>query len=145
MSRLQFEAGLWFNGGLCLFGLLGLALGLALGFGLEWWAARRTDRDPVPIEMSKFAPEMQKLVAAFEEFGRKIGDLMLPPLRRFAEALSRAFESWEARLLRVYAAHGPRNVTGDGEWQSDCCAGWVHDACPAPVLCDCTCHGGTLR
>jgi hypothetical protein len=38
------------------------------------------------------------------------------------------------------------NFAGDGAWQSDLCAAWVHDSCPLPDCCDCTCHpGGTER
>jgi hypothetical protein len=41
--------------------------------------------------------------------------------------------------------YGLGNRAADGTWQSDLCAAWVHDACPAGRLCDCTCHGGTVR
>lgn len=43
------------------------------------------------------------------------------------------------------ARYGPRNCTANGLWQSDMCAGWLHDSCPATGVCDCTCHGGRLR
>jgi hypothetical protein len=33
----------------------------------------------------------------------------------------------------------------DGTWQTDSCATWLHDFCPASTECDCTCHGGTRR
>jgi hypothetical protein len=52
------------------------------------------------------------------------------------------------RLHQVVAGpgHGPRNHDPlDRTWQSDLCAGWLHESCPAPGACDCTCHGGTVR
>lgn len=83
-------------------------------------------------------------------------------LHRLAEVWARAAERWVESARRMIAAfqtttravdprgfaigrHGPRNVTCGGLWQSDVCAGWVHDACPAPRYCACTCHGGSLR
>lgn len=36
--------------------------------------------------------------------------------------------------------HGLRNFAADGTWLSDCCAGWVHSACPLPGPCACRCH-----
>jgi hypothetical protein len=52
------------------------------------------------------------------------------------------------RLTQVVL--GPRHGLGnfdplDGTWQSDSCATWLHDFCPAASACDCTCHGGTRR
>lgn len=41
--------------------------------------------------------------------------------------------------------HGAGNRAGDGTWQSDMCAAWVHESCPPLPRCDCTCHGGTVR
>jgi hypothetical protein len=68
--------------------------------------------------------------------------------RRFVDALRRL-----ARVFNLATRHGntlrrvlfgPRNVewTGDGRlawWQSDLCAAWLHESCPAPDLCDCRC------
>lgn len=65
---------------------------------------------------------------------------------RVLEAIERAF----APLLRALEAqrtrHGLGNTAGDGAWQSDLCAAWVHGSCPALAgLCECTCHGGSVR
>jgi len=68
------------------------------------------------------------------------------------EAVGRALETYRAFVnslnFRPVAIemHGPRNLDrADDTWQSDMCAGWLHDSCPAPQFCDCTCHGGTRR
>lgn len=68
------------------------------------------------------------------------------------ESLVDHFESaaQATRELADVLAELVRKVTGRGNagpdgWQTDACAGWVHDACPASSFCDCTCHGGKLR
>lgn len=35
---------------------------------------------------------------------------------------------------------GAGNRTGDGLWQSDMCAAWVHESCQMYDSCDCRCH-----
>lgn len=66
-------------------------------------------------------------------------------IRRLAQTVRAAFAPLVAVIDRDRARHGAGNMAGDGSWQSDLCAAWVHGSCPVPWLCDCTCHGGPVR
>jgi hypothetical protein len=74
---------------------------------------------------------------------------------RAMRAVQAACERSSAQLaeLRLALRRLQQTVTGparnfdplDGTWQTDSCATWLHDFCPAASACDCTCHGGTRR
>ena len=83
-------------------------------------------------DVARFTAAMASVQKAIIEAGRKVA--------AFIDSVARAL--WpvaekDAHIRR----YGPRNVTGDGLWQSDLCAGWLHDSCPSSH-CDCNCHGG---
>lgn len=84
-------------------------------------------------DMTAFADRAGAIMAEFARTVQRVGEQMsrlLMPLRRLAEIADR-----EQHIARF----GPRNVDADGEWQSDLCAAWVHDACPSR-FCSCGCH-----
>jgi hypothetical protein len=89
-------------------------------------------RAVVRVDTSKSQAALRALVAAAVDFAAQM------------QKLSRSINVALEPVIAVYR-HGPRNVTGDGRWQSDLCGAWVHGSCPAAGRCDCTCHGGSLR
>lgn len=70
-------------------------------------------------------------------------------MRDLAEASKRAasaFTRLSSAVTKTFRPlHGPHQFVADGRWQSTMCAAWVHDSCPLPAACDCTCHGRSLR
>jgi len=138
----------YFGAQMVIYGLLVVVgvVGLAVGYWLERRAKKRAHITvTLTLDVSAFNEAMRKLKADFETMGRTIGERVLPVVRDFGRALARMFEQPESALLRAQSRHGARNRTGDGLWQSDACGGWLHDSCPLPGSCDCTCHGGVLR
>lgn len=92
-----------------------------------------------------FAP-LGRQIEALGRAIKRVGEVLAPVVKAFVEsiacigrALSPVVEA-EEHMRRF----GPRNLTADGLWQTDACAGWLHDSCPSRH-CDCTCHGGELR
>jgi cobalamin-dependent methionine synthase I len=88
-------------------------------------------------------------LTAFVEGMKAVERAMLTCALRAAEGAKRMAEAFAPLLHEIQAkrAHGRGNEDETGLWQSDMCAGWLHDSCPTPARrwCDCTCHGGPLR
>ena len=90
--------------------------------------------------------------APFVEAARHASEMMeqlSQMAQRAAESATRLREAFAPflREMEIKRTHGHGNLDDQGLWQSDMCAGWLHDSCPreARSYCDCTCHGGPLR
>lgn len=92
----------------------------------------RTITATITLDTSGYEAAMRRVVKAAAKASAAI-DRMVTNLR------------FALDLPSLHQHHGRRNLAADGTWQSDLCAAWVHDSCPAPDHCDCTCHGGIRR
>jgi hypothetical protein len=92
----------------------------------------RLDVRPFVAAIAKTAEMMRQTMAGITDAAKQVA-------RRMG-AIAEVYEN-----ERIMLAHGLGNLTGDGQWQSGLCASWLHDSCRWPGLCDCTCHGGSLR
>lgn len=86
--------------------------------------------------------QIERTFVAYGQAVQKVATEIGRVFTKLADAVAGMFRAVEPAT--DVARFGPRNATGDGLWQTDMCASWLHGSCPSR-WCDCTCHGGELR